>query len=447
MTGYNSTKLPRVTLIQLVAATCFMVSGGPYGLEDLVLHSGYSLAILILVITPIIWSIPTALMVGELASAIPAEGGYYVWVRRALGPFWGFEAAWLSLVASIFDMAIYPTLFVAYLSQLFPILQFGYRGIAVGLAVIAVCALLNLRGAVTVGRFSLITGLLLLAPFAAIVFMAVLNPPAQMPATANTQLNNSTLLMGILVSMWNYMGWDNASTIAQEVENPKRTYPVALGLSVIIVAAIYVVSVAAAWHAHISPEIFNTGGWASVGQLLGGKWLQIAVIVGGCLAAFGTFNSLVMSYSRLPYALAKDKLLPGVFLKKFQRTDAPWFSVLVCSAGWALSLGLGFERLVQLNVLFYGASLLLEFIALVVLRVKEPELERPFKIPGGLFGTTLLGLPPLALISLSLVRGNQEQVLGMNMLVFGLLSGFLGAVIYCLFAKGNAGLSNFEHLK
>ena len=64
--------------------------------------------------------LPTALMVGELAATLPEEGGYYAWVRRALGPFWGFQEAWLSLVASVFDMAIYPTLFTLYLGRLWP---------------------------------------------------------------------------------------------------------------------------------------------------------------------------------------------------------------------------------------------------------------------------------------------------------------------------------------
>ncbi len=68
-------------------------------------------------------------MVGELASALPQEGGYYAWVRRGLGNFWGFQEAWLSLVASIFDMAIYPTLFVAYLVRLFPWFAVGHRGL------------------------------------------------------------------------------------------------------------------------------------------------------------------------------------------------------------------------------------------------------------------------------------------------------------------------------
>jgi amino acid transporter len=87
----------KLTLTGLVAATYFMVAGGPYGLEELVQNVGYRTALLLLLVTPLVWSLPTALMVGELASTIPDEGGYYVWVERAMGPFWGFQEAWLSL--------------------------------------------------------------------------------------------------------------------------------------------------------------------------------------------------------------------------------------------------------------------------------------------------------------------------------------------------------------
>src|SRR5579872_5109472 len=95
----------QLKLFPLIAATFFMVSGGPYGLEELIQKTGFHDAILILFFTPFLWSLPTALMLGELSAAIPAEGGFYIWVTRAMGPFWGFQEAWLSLTASVFDMA------------------------------------------------------------------------------------------------------------------------------------------------------------------------------------------------------------------------------------------------------------------------------------------------------------------------------------------------------
>src|ERR1700678_1192872 len=158
----------KLSLLPLIAATYFMVAGGPYGLEDIIGNSGYGRALLLLLIIPLIWSLPTSLMVGELASALPEEGGYYCWVRRALGRFWGFQEAWLSLAASIFDMALYPVTFVLYLGHLpliGPAFTSGYRGMAWKRAIIIGCALWNLRGAKAVGQSSVAMFCVLYAPF------------------------------------------------------------------------------------------------------------------------------------------------------------------------------------------------------------------------------------------------------------------------------------------
>src|SRR5881227_1482088 len=124
-------------MLPLLAATYFMVSGGPYGLEEIIGDAGYGWALIILFVLPFFWSLPTSLMIGELAAAVPEEGGFYAWVRRAMGPFWGFQEAWLSLAASIFDMAIYPTIFVLYLERLAPAMTHGHRALLLKLAVVA----------------------------------------------------------------------------------------------------------------------------------------------------------------------------------------------------------------------------------------------------------------------------------------------------------------------
>jgi amino acid transporter len=91
---------------------------------------------------------------------------------------------------------------------------------------------------------------------------------------------------------------------------------------------------------------------------------------------------------------------------------------------------LGFERLVTLDIILYGASLMLEFVTLVVLRIREPELKREFRVPGGLVGATLLGVFPLLLLALAVAHGGGETVLGMNGLVFGLLIILAGFAVY-----------------
>src|SRR5437899_6543378 len=123
-----------------------MVSGGTYGTEEIIHGAGYGGGILILLFLPVLWCLPTAFMIGELSSALPQEGGYYAWVRRGLGNFWGFQEAWLSLAASIFDMAIYPTLFVFYLKQMSPWFGQGNHGIYAGLFVVVMCAALESCG-------------------------------------------------------------------------------------------------------------------------------------------------------------------------------------------------------------------------------------------------------------------------------------------------------------
>ncbi len=425
-------RIAKLTLWPLVAATFFMVSGGTYGTEEIVHGAGYGRAILILLFTPLLWSLPTAYMIGELSSALPAEGGYYAWVRRGLGNFWGFQEAWLSLVASIFDMAIYPTLFVAYLTRLVPWFSVGHRGLFVALGVVVACAALNVAGIRMVGMTSLWLFFLLSAPFALVVLFSPFKAGALVGAATAPVTSTVGLLGGTLIAMWNYMGWDNASTIAQEVERPQKTYPRAMIAAVILVSLTYILPVLAVYITGIPASAFETGSWADFAGLVGGNWLRVALVLGGMMSGFGMFNALVMSYSRLPLAMARDGMLPKVFAKTHPKTRAPWVAILVCATGWALCLGLGFERLVTLDVMLYGASLSLEFVTLVALRIREPNLKRAFRVPGGLPGAILAGVFPLLLLSLSVVRGGREEVLGMNGLLFGGVIILVGFVIYGL---------------
>jgi amino acid transporter len=420
----------RLTLWPLIAATFFMVSGGTYGTEDIVHGAGYGKAILILLLTPFLWSLPTAFMIGELSSALPFEGGYYAWVRRAMGDFWGFQEAWLSLAASIFDMAIYPTLFVAYLTRMFPWFQENHRGVIVALGMVAICAALNIMGVKVVSTTSLWLFFALSAPFAAIFLLAPFKIHALVGAVTKPTTSNVGILGGLLICMWNYMGWDNASTIATEVERPQRTYPRAMLAAVAIVCVSYVLPFAAMWTTGLPASAWETGAWADIAQLMGGPVLRIALVAGGMMSGFGMFNALVMSYSRLPLAMAQDGMLPKVFGKLHPKSRAPWVAILVLAVGWGLALNLGFEHLITLDIMIYGASLALEFIALICLRIREPELKRPFRVPGGLLGAIAIAIPPILLLGFGILRSESEVVLGMSALLFGLIVIGVGVAAY-----------------
>ena len=420
--------------LPLIAATYFMVSGGPYGIEDILGGAGYARGIVILLLLPIVWSLPTALMIGELASAIPAEGGFYVWVRRALGPFWGYQEGWLSLSASIFDMAIYPAIFVLYLGKFNPALTAGWHGYAWSLAVVVVCCLWNLRGAPAVGDGSMSLFILLLAPFAVFVALGVSRGFTHHPAVqwghSSSEIGLST---AVLVAMWNYMGWDNASTIAQEVENPQRNYPRAMIGSTALVAVTYILPLLALALTGLSVESFSTGDWTTAATAIGGPLLGLAVVAGGMITGVGMFNALVMSYTRLPMAMAEDGMLPRVVAWRNIR-GVPWVSVLLCGLAWALALKLPFERLISIDLILYGSSLVLEFVALIVMRIREPELPRPFKA-GNLVFACSLAVGPTVLIGYAIFASRSEKLMGStSALLFATVVALLGPVLYWLTA-------------
>ncbi len=421
----------KLRLLPLIGATYFMVAGGPYGLEDIIGKAGYGRALIILALVPIFWSLPTALMVGELASAIPAEGGYYRWVRRALGRFWGFQEAWLSLAASVFDMAIYPVLFVLYLSRIAPPWTTGYRGTLWALAVIAGCTLWNLRGAKAVGEGSVAMFILLLAPFAILIGVALWRWHGLGSGAILQPVTNADMGGAICVALWNYMGWDNASTVAQEVENPQRNYPRAMLGACALVAATYIVPLAAVGLAGFAPDQFSTGAWADAARTIVGPALGLAVVAGGMINGVGMFNPLMMSYTRVPYALAEDGLLPKALTRRNAR-GVPWLSVLLCAIIWALALKMSFERLISIDLVLYGAALLLEFVALVVLRLREPDLPRPFRIPGGTPAAVAVGVGPALLIFFALWVARKDSVLGINALLFAASVGVAGVLVYVL---------------
>jgi amino acid transporter len=427
----RATSPAKLTLLPLVAATYFMVAGGPYGLEDVIGSSGYMGALLILLITPILWSLPTALMVSELASAIPEDGGFYIWVNRGLGKFWGFQEAWLSLVGSVFEMALYPTLFVAYLGHFLPSHVAGYRGPLIGLAMIAICTLWNILGARSVGLGSTIMSILLLSPFAALTICGLLYRPHDMSASVVSAPHTTrAILGGIIIAMWNYMGWDNTSTIAGEVDRPQRTYPRAMWISVMLVAVSYLIPVAAISRSHIGSAVWSAGGWVDAGRIVGGPLLAASIAIAGIMGAIGSFNALMLSFTRLPMVMAEEGLLPKILARRHARSGAPWVAIIVLAVAWAGCMFLGFERLVILDVLLTGLSILLEFWALTGLRLREPNLARPYRVPGGVLVTILIGLPPLALMIAAGFLNHSERLGSINGLLFGAIIIAAGPLLY-----------------
>jgi amino acid transporter len=285
-----------------------------------------------------------------------------------------------------------------------------------------------------VGEGSVWLFVLLLAPFVVFIVLGLWHWSTLHPAVQWSQpTSDDALATAITVAMWNYMGWDNASTVAQEVENPQRNYPRAMIAATALVAFSYIVPMAFMALAGLSSVGFSTGDWVHAATSIGGPFLGFAVVAGGAITGIGMFNALVMSYSRLPMAMAEEGMLPLVVAKRNSR-GVPWVSVVLCGLAWGLALKLPFERLISIDLILYGSSLLLEFVALVVLRIREPKLERPFKA-GNFAVACLLGAGPAALIGYALYTARDEKIIGTtSALLFSIAVALLGPVFYWLTA-------------
>src|ERR1700731_3186855 len=152
----------KLGLLSLSCVIYLVVSGGAYGTEDAVRIAGPRLTLLLCVLVPLTLSIPTALMAAELNALMPGEGGFYFWVKEALGPFWGFAEAYLTLLYSAVDMAIYPVLFSAYLAFLHPVGTGGQ--LPAGIALVWLAGLLNFLGVRPAGNSAVLLTRLFLAP-------------------------------------------------------------------------------------------------------------------------------------------------------------------------------------------------------------------------------------------------------------------------------------------
>jgi amino acid transporter len=418
--------------VALVFILFFSTSGGPYTTETLIHSVGPGLGLLILLLVPLIWSLPEALIVGELASMLPKEGGYYRWVERAFGRFWAFQNGWLTWVYSLVDMAIYPVLFNQYLRYFIPGLDARTEWL-VSLAVIWGATGVNLRGSVRVGLVSILAGAFVMLAFLALSIASaprITHVPWQ-PFASEHARGLGGLAVGISIALWNYIGWDNPSTAQGEVKDASRSYPRALAFALPLVTIGYFVPLLTTLGA-TDWATWTEGGWPQIAVLAAGsagRWLAIWIALGGMISALALFNALLLGYSRIPFVLASDGLLPQP-LAKLDTRGTPRTAVTVSAVFYSCFAFVSFSKLVVADVLLYSLALFLEFGALVRLRNAEPSLRGAFRIPLDRKGVAVLATLPMivliGVIAISLADGEY----GLPAVMGSALAIAAGPVIY-----------------
>src|ERR1700744_823683 len=258
----------RLRPLQLAAIIFLTVSGGPYGLVPLLFYVVKGGALLLLMIVPLLWDMPTIFTVLELNSMMPVNGGYYQWVKRAMGKRWALYEGWWTWLYTFVDLAIYPVLFVVYASFLFPGIV-AYK-VPVCLTIIWLSAAFNIIGIVPVGKISMALTAIVLIPFLLFFVIGFTHYPV---STGNFSLRGigfTSVGMGLYTVMWNFMGWDNTTTYAEEVDKPIRSYLISVAIAFAIVFAIYFATTVIAQNSGIDFSDLNDKGFPALGELLGG---------------------------------------------------------------------------------------------------------------------------------------------------------------------------------
>ena len=425
-----------LTTVPLVFVMYFNISGGPFSTEGIVAELGPGLTLLLLVLIPIVWALPETLIIGELASMLPVEGGYYRWVGRAFGPFWAFQNGWWTWLYSLVDMAIYPVLFNQYLAFFFPDLGDLARW-GVALAIIWGATALNLRGALPVGRVSVWAGSFVIVTFLLLTIAAVpqMHHAPWNPFSTSGDGTMAGLGVGMAVVIWNYIGWDNASTVQGEVVDAGRTYPRALAIALPLIALGYLIPVSATLAATDWSQ-WREGGWPAIAIAAGGPFgrsLSILIALAGMISALALFNALLLVYSRIPLVVAEDRLLPTA-LGQTDARGTPRNAIIVSAICYSVFALLPFSQLVVADVLLYAMAIALEFASLVVLRRREPLLRGSFRIPVGQSGVIALAALPMIVLLMVVgleLRGGSSSAAPV-MIALG--AAALGPILYRLAA-------------
>lgn len=377
---------------------------------------GPGLAVLFLLVTPFVWSLPISLMVAELTTLLPEEGGYYIWVRNALGPFWGVQEGVWTMSCCVALLAMFPVLFVSYLTYFFPMLAPSADGAHpilgaflrwfLAFLVTATGMMVNLRGSREVGSSAKVGASIVLGAFVMMVLAWILRGPSAGTTFGVLRQDLAThrqgaLLLGLSYVVFNYSGWDNISTYAAEVDRPRRNYPVAIGIALVVVTLTYLLPVLAGVSVTTDPQLWSAdAGWPAVARVLGGRWLGALLAVAGMVSTWGLFNAQLLYVSRLPFVMACDGWLPKVLTRISPDTAVPKTAVIGFCALTAIFVALPLGSLAVIQCLTYAAALTLEFLALIVLRLRQPEAEHGFRIPGGWLGMAYVCLTPFAFATL-----------------------------------------------
>lgn len=409
-------------------------TGGPFGLEDMVTTSGPGMTLIYLLVLPFFWCIPVSLVSAELTTAMPVEGGFYRWTRAAFGDFWGFLAGWWNWSASFLLGGVYAVLFTDYLVYYFPGI-IGWKHYAISVGLIAAITWVNVRGIEMVGKVATTLEIFIFVPVVAMVVIGLLhwhhNP--FVPLIPPHQPTFKIFGVGLALGLWLYSGYEQLSTVAEEVENPQRAYPRALAMVVPLSIAAYFLPTLAGLASAGNWEQWHTGYFSDAARLIGGSlfgrpWLGTWMTLAAMVANVALLNSTVLTTTRMPFAMAEDGYLPTALTRKHSRYGTPWLAIVVSAIIYALLAWQSLTQLISVYIWLRSATTVLTVLSAWKLRRTRPEMPRAFRIPGGNMGLVYVVGAPVVMALVALLGSDKFALIG------GAIAMVIGPLVYGIIA-------------
>jgi APA family basic amino acid/polyamine antiporter len=385
-----------------------------------------------------------ALTYAELSAALPAAGGEYAYLTAAYGPFWGFLYAWTQTwVAKSASIAALATAFYRYLADFLPGLQAplyviqwpigpggGPLEIRYG-QLLAICLILflsavNYRGVQVGGHVQVAVTALKVLLIGAVIAIGLLSRQAHVLnlSTSTTPIPGGAagFFVALVAALWAYDGWNNAGMLGSEVENPQRTFPLALIAGVTAIIGVYLLTNLAYFSVLNAGEVASSDRVASdMMRRIAGPHGAGAVSVAAMISIFAALNGSILSGSRVPYAMARD----GYFFQQIGRVHptfrTPSTSILLLGVWSSLFVLSGhysdlYNAVIFPSWILYGMTA----AAVIVLRQKDPNLVRPYRtwgypwVPLAFVGVTIL------LLYQTLVSSPRASGIGLAVIALGI---------------------------
>nr|CCA14650.1 Amino AcidPolyamineOrganocation (APC) Family putati [Albugo laibachii Nc14] len=404
-----------LTTTSLVSLSYFAICGGPFGSEQTISAGGPLLGITGLLVTPLVMSIPTALMTAELSTAFPASGGFVFWVLHAFGPFWASMVGYVSWVSGVIDNAIYPSLALASFIDVYGGLENKIALYLVKAAIALVLTIPNLLGLKLVGNAMAAGFIFIILPFIVLVIWAFVTADDWgalgelhrtefvvdangdvIGMTGDVDIDWSTLLQTLY---WNYSGTISISVFGGEVKNPSQSYPRALLVSTMLIVLTYTFPL-------LASSAFNRPNWstweegefASIAKSIGGvtllTWMMIATLVSNA----GMFITEMCSDSYQLAGMAEIGLVPACFATRNQRFGTPHWAIAASFVFILILTTFDFDEILTMTNALSALHQICSYCSFIKLRYSHAETFRPFKVPGTVPFLVAMLVIPMALL-------------------------------------------------